>query len=100
MGGRLRSRCGDPAVLDSPEAITRAAPRTGTSACTPGHRVEPSNVRMANAMAASPIQPAADLSWTGSRASLVADNARSAPTPSSQKRVLDTKNARSGAAYD
>ena len=98
IGLSSSSRPGAPAVGAIPDAITPAAPSTGNSAGNPGQVVVPSKRKAAQAMAASPTHPAAARAAAGARTTRVAASASNAPTPSSQIRVVETKNAVSGLA--
>ena len=83
-----------------PLAIINAAPMVGISVLTPGQTVAPEKNSTEYPIARSPIQPPAARRTAGIRTTFAADNARSAPGPSSQMRVVDTKKAVSGLLCD
>src|SRR5215207_4037840 len=96
----LSSRCGEYRAAVMPLAIISAAPTVGTRVLTPGHVVDPSKTTVAYAIAAIPTHPAIARSRPGSWPTREAERASRAPIPSSQMRVVETKNAVPGLLWD
>ena len=85
-GRRPSSRPAPPTVAQ-PQAMTTAAPTTGSAAADPGYGVRPLYAKAEATTAASPSQPPAQASGRGTLARAGVLTATSAPRLSSQARV-------------
>ncbi len=81
----------------TPAAITAAAPSVGSAAAYPGQAVFALTSSAAATTATRPAHARTTAGNRGRRAAAGASRATPAPTASSQSRVVETKNARSGA---